>query len=109
MILATRRRLFGGHADGLPVDRDMTNVLLSPAVQATFFEVRYRWWVIVSIFCLGFSAYFIDPRNSAVAPADGLAARRGTSATDDSCRLVFAPGSLMTFLGACLRAWGTPT
>lgn len=74
---------------------------------ATLLEFRHRWWVIFTIFLVAFSAYFIDPKTSAVAIADWIAARLGTTASADSYRLVFAVGSLLVFVAAILRTWGT--
>lgn len=74
---------------------------------ATLFEFRHRWWVIFAIFVVAFSTYSIDPKPAAVAIADWTAARMGTTATADSDRLVFAVGSLLVFIAAVLRTWGT--
>lgn len=74
---------------------------------ATLFEFRHRWWVIFAIFLVAFSTYSIDPKTSAVAIADWIATRLGTRANADSYRLVFAVASLLVFIAAILRTWGT--
>jgi protein-S-isoprenylcysteine O-methyltransferase Ste14 len=74
---------------------------------ATPFEFRNRWWFIFAIFCVAFSAYWIDRKTSAVAIADWMAARFGTGANQNWYRLVFAAGSLLCFIAAFLRTWGT--
>ena len=84
-----------------------SSVILSPAMQATLFEFRNRWWVIFFIFFAAFFAYTIDPMNSGAAIADWLAKRLGKTATDNSYRLIFAFGALLLALAASLRTWGT--
>lgn len=74
---------------------------------ATLFEFRHRWWFIFAIFCVAFSAYWIDPRTAAVAIADWTATRFGTAANQNWYRLTFAAGSLLCFIAAFLRTWGT--
>jgi len=74
---------------------------------ATLFEFRHRWWIIFAIFLVAFSTYSIDPKTSAVAIARWTAARVGTTANADSYRVVFAIGSLLVFIAAILRSWGT--
>jgi protein-S-isoprenylcysteine O-methyltransferase Ste14 len=74
---------------------------------ATLFEFRHRWWVIFGIFTLAFWAYGIDPKNSGVAIANWTAARFGTAANQNWYRLAFAAGSLLCFIAAMLRTWGT--
>lgn len=76
-------------------------------MQATLFEFRNRWWVIFFIFCAAFFAYFIDPKNSAVAIVDWLARRWGTTAGDNAYRVIFACGAVLLALAAFLRTWGT--
>lgn len=84
-----------------------SSVILSQAMQATLFEFRNRWWMIFFIFFAAFSAYFIDPMNAGVATVDWLAKRWGTTATDNSYRLIFAFDALSLALAAFLRTWGT--
>ncbi len=74
---------------------------------ATLFEFRHRWWIIFAIFCLAFSAHWIDPKTAAVAMANWMAARLGTTADRNWYRAVFAAGSLISFAAAMIRTWGT--
>jgi protein-S-isoprenylcysteine O-methyltransferase Ste14 len=76
-------------------------------MRATPFEFRHRWWVIFSIFILAFLAYQIDSKNAAVALADWIASRLGKTANDDWYRLTFGAASLLCFIAALLRTWGT--
>jgi protein-S-isoprenylcysteine O-methyltransferase Ste14 len=80
---------------------------VSHAMRASLFEFRNRWLVIFFIFFAAFSAYFIDPRNAGVTIVDWLARRWGTTATNNSYRLIFAFGTLLLTLAAFLRTWGT--
>jgi protein-S-isoprenylcysteine O-methyltransferase Ste14 len=82
-------------------------MMLSQATQASLFEFHNRWLIIFFIFFAAFSAYFIDPRNAGVAIADWLAKRWGTTASNNSHRLIFAFGTLLMALAAFLRTWGT--
>jgi protein-S-isoprenylcysteine O-methyltransferase Ste14 len=76
-------------------------------MEATLFEFRNRFWLILIIFSVAFLAYFIDPLNSGVAIVDWLAKRWATKATPNSYRLIFAFGTLLLALAAFLRTWGT--
>jgi protein-S-isoprenylcysteine O-methyltransferase Ste14 len=76
-------------------------------MRATEFEFRNRWWVIFAVFFAAFSAYFIDPVNAGAAIADWLAKRLGTTASDNTLRLVFGFGAFLLALTALLRTWGT--
>jgi protein-S-isoprenylcysteine O-methyltransferase Ste14 len=74
---------------------------------ATLFEFRHRWWVIFGIFTVAFWAYGIDPRNSGEAITDWIAARLGITIHANAYQLVYAIGSLLVFVAAMLRTWGT--
>lgn len=76
-------------------------------MQATLFEFRNRYWVILSIFTAAFLAYFIDHVNSGVAIVGWLSQRLGLHATEKSYRLTFAFGALLMVFAAFFRTWGT--
>lgn len=76
-------------------------------MQATLFEFRNRYWIILFIFTAAFLAYFIDHVNAAVAMVDWLSQRLGFHATDNSYRLAFAMGALLMVFSAFFRTWGT--
>ena len=76
-------------------------------MRATLSEFRHRWWVIFSIFTVAFLAYFIDPKNAGGSLAEVLASWLGAKPTANFYRLVFAFGTLLVFLAACVRTWGT--
>jgi protein-S-isoprenylcysteine O-methyltransferase Ste14 len=76
-------------------------------MRATLFEFRNRWWVFSFIFSAAFLAYAIDHQNSGVAIGNWLAGLLATKATPGSYRLVFALGSVLLVLAACIRTWGT--
>lgn len=76
-------------------------------MKASLFEFRHRWWIIASIFSVGFFAYRIDHVNCAEALAHWGAARFGVPATDNTLRLIFALGTLLLGLAVLLRTWGT--
>lgn len=76
-------------------------------VQATLFEFRHRWWVIFSIFTVAFVSYSVDSVNSGQAIADALASWRGSTATRNDFRMVFACGAVLVVVAALWRTWGT--
>ena len=76
-------------------------------MQATLWEFRHRWWIIVLIFAAAFLAYNLDPVNSGVAFVRWLARHFGTPASENAYRLVFFAGALLLFLAAFLRTSGT--
>lgn len=76
-------------------------------MQATLFEFRNRYWVILFVFTAAFLAYFIDHVNAGVAMVDWLSQRFGFHATDNCYRLAFAFGALLMVLAAFFRTWGT--
>jgi protein-S-isoprenylcysteine O-methyltransferase Ste14 len=76
-------------------------------MQATLFEFRNRYWVILCIFSAAFLAYFIDHVNSGVAMVDWLSRHLGFHATNNSYRLAFALGAFLMVCAAFFRTWGT--
>jgi len=76
-------------------------------MRATEFEFRNRWWVIFAVFFAAFFSYSIDPANSGASIAEWLARRAGTTATNNTLRLIFGFGALLLALAALLRTWGT--
>ena len=82
-------------------------VVFSRGMRATLFEFRHRWWVIFLIFCAAFAPYSFDPTNSGAAIVEWLARRFGAEPTVNWYRVIFAFGTLLLILAACLRTWGT--
>lgn len=76
-------------------------------MQASLFEFRNRYWVILFIFTAAFLAYFIDHVNAAVAMVDWLSQRFGFHTSDNSYRWAFAFGALLMAVAALFRTWGT--
>ncbi|MGE5761475.1 MAG: methyltransferase family protein [Gemmatimonadota bacterium] len=67
-------------------------------MQATEFEFRHRFWVILAVFAAGFACYSLDHRNSAYALAGGSRA---------GARVVLAAGALLVIAAAALRTWAS--
>jgi protein-S-isoprenylcysteine O-methyltransferase Ste14 len=76
-------------------------------MQASLFEFHHRWWVIFFIFFTAFLAYSLDPVNCGVAIVHWLSKHLGTTATDNTYRLIFAFSALLLAFAALLRTWGT--
>lgn len=76
-------------------------------MKASLFEFRYRWWLIASIFFIGFSAYFVDHVNCAEAVANWGAGRLRVAVSYNTYHLIFALGTCLLVLAAFLRTWGT--
>jgi protein-S-isoprenylcysteine O-methyltransferase Ste14 len=76
-------------------------------MQASLFEFHHRWWVIFFIFFTAFLAYSLDPVNCGVAIVQWFAKHLGTTATDNTYRLIFAFSALLLAFAALLRTWGT--
>jgi protein-S-isoprenylcysteine O-methyltransferase Ste14 len=91
----------------LPFTNSRIAVLPFPAVQATLWEFRNRWYVISGIFAVAFMLYSVDHVNAAQALGDWLAKWRGVAATDNSYRLIFLVGATLVAIAALIRTWGT--
>jgi protein-S-isoprenylcysteine O-methyltransferase Ste14 len=79
-------------------------------MRATDFEFRHRFWVIGAIFWAGFSCYFLDPQNAAVAlirTLHGGAVDFDVPAARHALQLVFALGAALAALGAAVRTWAS--
>jgi protein-S-isoprenylcysteine O-methyltransferase Ste14 len=78
-------------------------------VRATLFEFKYRFYLFTVIFALGFSLYWPDHTNAAVAlllwlrPGLNLDSSRGLF----WIRFVFLCGALLVCAAALLRTWAT--
>ena len=71
------------------------------AMRATGFEFRYRYFLIMAIYAVGFSCYRIDHRNAAQA----LLSLIGQDNNLFAIRWLIAFGALVIALGALLRTW----
>jgi len=76
-------------------------------MQATLWEFRHRWWLILFIFMAAFLAYSLDPVNCGEAIVHWLARHLGTGSNRNAYRLVFLAGAILLFLAAFFRTWGT--
>ena len=85
----------------------MHNIVPTSLMQATRFEFRARWWVSFLIIVVAFLAYFIDHTGFSEAFVLGLAARVGTSPTDNWYRLFFCVGTLLLAACAGLHTWAS--
>jgi protein-S-isoprenylcysteine O-methyltransferase Ste14 len=75
-------------------------------MRATYWEFRNRALLIGLIFGAGFSAYNLDPQNSAAAAANWLGSRLGVN-PDIIARILFALAALLLFLFALVRTWAS--
>ncbi len=78
-------------------------------MRATKFEFEQRFWIIGAIFWLGFSLYWLDPTNFAVAILGLLAPSLDVNSGRGNIllRMMFGGGALLVFLAASLRTWAT--
>jgi protein-S-isoprenylcysteine O-methyltransferase Ste14 len=77
-------------------------------MRATEFEFRYRFWLIVLIFSVGFWLYAIDHVNAGEAVAQWIAGHvlQSQHMADRSLlRAVFGCGALVVILAALIRTW----
>lgn len=72
-------------------------------MRATDFEFRHRFFLILAIYAVGFSCYWIDPRNAAQA----LLRLIGQGENLFAIRWLIAFGAFVIALGALLRTWAT--
>jgi protein-S-isoprenylcysteine O-methyltransferase Ste14 len=70
-------------------------------MRATNFEFRHRYFLIMAIYAVGFSCYWIDHRNAARA----LLSLIGQDNNMFAIRWLIAIGALLIALGALLRTW----
>lgn len=75
-------------------------------IRATNWEFKNRALVFGLIFGFAFSAYFLDPQNSAAALANGLGARFGIDA-NLIARLLFALATGLLVVAALIRTWAS--
>jgi len=69
------------------------------------FLFRHRFWAIAALIFAGFSCYWLDPRNVAVAALEGLGLDPESEAFGAWVRAAFGFGALLGLLAACLRTW----
>jgi protein-S-isoprenylcysteine O-methyltransferase Ste14 len=77
-------------------------------MRATAFEFRYRFWLIVLVFSVGFWLYAIDRANIGEAMAQRIAGHvlQSQHRADRSLlRVVFGCGALVVILAALIRTW----
>ena len=72
-------------------------------MRAIDFEFRHRYFLIMAIYAVGFSCYWIDHRNAAQA----LLSLIGQDNNMSAIGWLIAFGSLVIALGALLRTWAT--
>jgi protein-S-isoprenylcysteine O-methyltransferase Ste14 len=79
------------------------------AMRATQFEFEQRFWIIGALFFLGFSFYWLDPVNAAVAILHFFrpSLDAATAAGNFWVRIIFGGGALLVFIAAGLRTWAT--
>ena len=75
-------------------------------MRASYFEFRYRFWIIGAIFWIGFSLYSVDPTNAAASLANVLQPHANWPA-GAIARGLFAFGALLCIVAAFLRTWAT--
>jgi protein-S-isoprenylcysteine O-methyltransferase Ste14 len=75
-------------------------------VRATLWEFKNRALLFGLIFALGFSAYAVDPQNSAAALSNWLAARAGIDA-DAIARSLFGLAAVILVAFALIRTWAS--
>lgn len=74
---------------------------------ANNFEFRYRFWIFGALFCFAFASYSIDHQNTGAAITEWIARLRGTTATANDYRVIFAVAALFCITAALVRTWGT--
>lgn len=80
---------------------------MSISMQATNWEFKNRALIIGLIFGLSFSAYSIDPQNSAASLANWLAARLPMIDANLLARLLFALATALLVVAALTRTWAS--
>ena len=75
-------------------------------MKVTNWEFKNRATIFGLIFGLAFSAYFIDPQNSAAALANWIEAARGIDA-NLVARLLFAFATCLLVVAALFRTWAS--
>jgi len=76
---------------------------------ATEFEFRYRFWLILALYALGFGCYAFDHVNIAVAFAGWLAGRSlqfDLAADRHRLQFLFGVAAAVAIVAALLRTWG---
>ena len=73
-------------------------------MHATEFEFRHRFWLLSSIFGIGFACYSVDHTNTAIALAHLLAGHHPERFAP-LVRLVFWLGALVTVACGAIRTW----